>query len=394
MKKNEQETTKKYNFYKRLFLVCCLYLLYGTVMLWEGQTNQMAGLGALVSIPSVLCAWFWGMWVGAIVSVISMLYNAVLFELSGLSSWELMVVKGGLFGGVAMLFLNMGIGWASDVRKQLRKELRKREEIEQELRREITRRKELEEHLIQAKELAQEASNSKSMFLANMSHELRTPLNAIIGYAELLQEDFSDKQQLEPLDDLENIGAAGKHLLHLLNDLLDLSKIEANKFELHYEIFPVQSMLQEVIATIHPLLQKNHNTFIHEEEELGDLEAAPKRVRQILFNILSNASKFAKNESIHLQVKKEKNINKNWYVFQIKDTGIGMSPSQLEKAFDTFVQVSSNKDYKVEGTGLGLSICDKLCKEMGGKIHATSELGKGSTFEIWLPEKRASSAQT
>jgi signal transduction histidine kinase/CheY-like chemotaxis protein len=240
--------------------------------------------------------------------------------------------------------------------------------------------------LVTARDQALEANRAKSAFLANMSHELRTPLNAVIGYSELIEEECEDTGQEEFIPDLKKIQAAAKHLLTLINDILDLSKIEAGKMDLHLETFPVDSMVNDVLTTITPLIDKNGNTLaVNIESGLGEMRADLTKVRQILFNLFSNASKFTKSGQISFNAVRETISGGEWITFSVKDSGIGMSPEQIGKLFKDFSQADSSTTRKYGGTGLGLSISKRFCQMMNGDISVESELGKGSLFIVRLP---------
>ncbi len=235
-----------------------------------------------------------------------------------------------------------------------------------------------------AKAAAEEANKSKSLFLANMSHELRTPLNAIIGYSEMLQEEMEDFGADELTPDLQKIHGAGKHLLSLINDILDLSKVEAGRMDLYLESFDIVQLIEEVKSTIHPLVEKRNNQLILEcEGSLGSMSADLTKVRQCLLNLLSNASKFTENGKILLRVQGKANEVK----FSVSDTGIGMSVSQQAKLFQAFSQADASTTRKYGGTGLGLAISKQFCGLMGGDITVESQLRKGSTFTIELPRQ-------
>jgi signal transduction histidine kinase len=229
-----------------------------------------------------------------------------------------------------------------------------------------------------------EASQHKSQFLANMSHELRTPLNAIIGVSEMLREDAEAlKQDTEPLD---RVLGAGRHLLSLINDILDLSKIEAGRMELNLASFSLAAVIDEVVKTIEPLAAKNGNQIaIHCDGEIGTMRADQMRLRQALLNLMSNANKFTDHGTITIDARQGQEDGRDWVTIAVADTGIGMTPEQMGKLFQEFSQASSATASKYGGTGLGLVISKRFCQMMGGDITVASESGRGSTFTIRLP---------
>lgn len=242
---------------------------------------------------------------------------------------------------------------------------------------------------------ALQASRTKSLFLANMSHELRTPLNAIIGYSEMLEEEARiQPEQAEAFEsivpDLQKIQKAGKHLLALINDILDISKIEAGKVELYLEEFLLTDLLDEIVATIQPLVDKNNNVLVYEPgENLGRFYSDMTRLRQIVFNLVSNAAKFTSDGTITMRVTREVIAHSEWLRIAIEDTGIGMTPEQASRVFQEFTQADASTTRKYGGTGLGLPISRHFSQMMGGDITVESEAGKGSTFTVLLPVRMA-----
>ena len=237
-----------------------------------------------------------------------------------------------------------------------------------------------------ARDEAIRASQAKSDFLASMSHELRTPLNAIIGYSEILLEESGDLVRPELRPDLEKIRGAGKHLLDLINDILDLSKIEAGKMDLFLESIDVAGLLTDVRATVQPLMAKNGNMFeVHCGPDLGTARLDQTKVRQILLNLLSNAAKFTKQGRIMLTARRSTRGDDDCLEFEVSDTGIGMTAEQMAKLYSAFSQADTSTTRNYGGTGLGLAITKHFCLMLGGDVLVRSELGEGSTFVVTLP---------
>jgi adenylate cyclase len=237
--------------------------------------------------------------------------------------------------------------------------------------------------------LLQQASENKSQFVSSMSHELRTPLNAIIGLTEMMVTNaarFGTEKALEPL---QRVNRAGTHLLGLINQVLDLSKIEAGKLELNAQMVQLAPLIDEVIGTARQLADQNKNRLTAEVPgDLGSLTVDPMRLRQVLFNLLSNACKFTKEGEVRLHAKRVAD-GRDWIELAVADSGIGMTPEQQAKLFEEFSQADATTAQRFGGTGLGLAITRKLARMMGGDVTVKSEPGKGSVFTVRLPSDAA-----
>lgn len=286
------------------------------------------------------------------------------------------------------------IGWLAEAFNEMAAEIRARDaalrDHQNQLERAVAERTaelvEANRRLTAARDEAEAANRAKSAFLANTSHELRTPLNAIIGYAEMLEEDAEQSGASEMVADLRRIRTAAHHLLALINDLLDLAKIEAGRMTLHPEPIPAGEVLEEAMAAAAPLAARNRNRLEAEcDATAGCVYADRTRLRQCLLNLLSNAAKFTEEGAITVTVKRERNGSGEWIAYRVQDTGIGIRLEDQDKIFESFHQVDASHARRHEGTGLGLAITRQLCQLMGGEIRVESQPGKGSIFTIRLP---------
>jgi len=278
---------------------------------------------------------------------------------------------------------------ARERRKLEEQRARMLETLEKEVAERTAQLRETVASLEQARDEANAANLAKSQFLANMSHELRTPLNAVIGYTELLVEEVEEDgggERSQMLTDLHRIRGAAKHLLGLIDDVLDLSKVEAGKLDLQLEDVALPALIEEIAATVAPLAAKNGNTIeVVGATELTTMHTDATRLRQILLNLLSNACKFTEGGTISLIVRARRISGQPWVLLQVRDTGVGIAPSQIDGLFKPFTQADASTTRRYGGTGLGLAITDRLCVLLGGRVEAASTPGEGSTFSVVLP---------
>lgn len=237
-----------------------------------------------------------------------------------------------------------------------------------------------------ARAAADAANVAKSQFLANMSHELRTPMNAVIGYTEMLQEEAEDRGMEDLVPDFQKVRSASQHLLQLINDVLDLSKIEADRIELSPEVFSVDELISNVSAHVEPMIAQNKNELkITRRSQLGEVFLDRVRLHQVILNLLSNAAKFTRKGTIEVIAERLTEFENDWLILQVKDSGIGMTEEQLERVFEPFAQADASTTREFGGTGLGLSISRQICEMMGGTLTATSEKEAGSVFKVQIP---------
>jgi signal transduction histidine kinase/CheY-like chemotaxis protein len=353
---------------------------------WNMRARQYAGILGIFVMISGLFAWFVSSKLQVMVSGPILDLEDKMRAVSQDKNYDVRAVKssGDEIGRLIDGFNTM----LSEIQHRDKAVQRANEDLKtrtQELEQEIIHRKRTQEELLKAKHAAEDANRAKSAFLANMSHELRTPLNAIIGYSEMLEEETRDSGNVENVRDLQRIQGAGKHLLSLINDVLDLSKIEAGKMALHLETFDVQPMIDEIVTTLQTAAQKNSNRIrVDYADEVGSMHADVTKVRQILFNLVSNACKFTDHGTVSLKVERRK-TDQDWIIFQVIDTGIGMTQEQQWNLFQDFAQADTSIARKYGGTGLGLAISSRFAQMMRGNIRVQSQIGEGSVFTVELP---------
>jgi len=346
--------------------------------LTQQKRRAIAVLGS-VFIVSILAAWLLLVWVTRPLSNLSQAVEEI-----GKGNMDIHIKRQSEdeIGDLAASFADM-------VRQLLSRETALRE-LNENLEKRVEERtielKSLQLGMEQARDAADDANQAKSAFLANMSHELRTPMNAILGYSEMLMEEAEDLQQEDLIPDLKKIHQSGTHLLALINDVLDLSKIESGKIEAFAEQIDLDILIDEVCATTHPLLEKNKNSLaIERDKDIGVACQDIIKLRQTLFNLLSNAAKFTHEGTITLYVDRIQQSGEDWLSFAVNDTGIGIAPDKLEHVFEEFIQADDSTTRDYGGTGLGLAISKRFCKLLGGDLSVQSELGEGSTFTILIP---------
>ncbi|MGB5534658.1 MAG: response regulator [Thiogranum sp.] len=290
---------------------------------------------------------------------------------------------------ISVVILILVVGWLVVIRilHHWRNELARSHRHLVDLNRDLDRKvMERTASLQRATEVAKQANNAKSEFLANMSHELRTPMNAILGYSEMLIEEAEDVGQDGFIPDLQKVNQAGNHLLALINDVLDLAKIESGRMEAFGEDLDVGSLIDQVVGTTQPLMGNNNNQFtIERGEQLGTAHQDITKLRQSLLNMLSNAAKFTHEGTVTLRAAREKADGVDWLTFSVSDTGIGIPADKLEHVFEAFSQADSSTTRDYGGTGLGLPISRRFCQMLGGDLTVRSNVGEGTTFTMRVP---------
>jgi signal transduction histidine kinase len=385
----------------RLAIVLTVVGVYALLFIPAYSATGVIG-ASLSVVPIGLAGWLFGRRGGALAGLISIPLHILLFSLAGTrGGW---VVLQQWPGSVMGFILGVAAGWLSEFVQRVQAQARDLARERAALRAEIAERERIEQVLQQAKVAAEAANRAKSTFLANTSHELRTPLTAILGYSDLLALDSQHGDLANLSEDIQKIQSAGIQLLALIDDILDLSKIEAGQMKLAPETFELAGLIREVSETTQPLFARNRNRLIvraHDAESTVHTDRT--KLRQILLNLLSNAAKFTSDGSVTLTIAREKPDTTRadadaatpeesncsgaagWYILEVSDTGIGMTDQQLQRIFQPFVQAEPTIGQTYGGTGLGLTLCRRFCQAMGGTITASSALDVGSTFTIRLP---------
>lgn len=360
--------------------ICVMVLLLN-----DPSTAYYAGLNLVAIATLTFIPWSGRLFTAASIAIFAPYYMIVLWLSRDASDYKAVLVNSFFIVSTVVI---------SAVVRYFYERMRYRELSRQlELNREIERRKQMELAVIRARDEAIIANESKSAFLANMSHELRTPLNAIIGYSELLQDDATDSGMKTYVKDLQKIENGGRHLLSLINNLLDISKIESGRMDVYLESTDVSGLLKNVEALALPLAEKNNNKLTITVGEFGKMKVDQTKLQQILLNLVSNACKFTRNGAITLTVDQFQVTGIDWLRFEVTDTGIGMTPDQCNKIFDAFVQAELSTTKTYGGTGLGLTISQRFSRMMGGDILVNSRPGYGSTFIVYLPRDIGQSSQ-
>jgi signal transduction histidine kinase len=341
---------------------------------------------SLSVIPIAVAGWLFGRRGGFLAGLVSIPLHIGLFTLLGVDGWQVVLEQ---WPGSAMgIVVGVMMGWLGEFVRRVQTQARDLARERAALRAEIAERERVEQALQRAKADAEAASRAKSAFLTNMSHELRTPLTTIMGYCELIQH-LSEQPGYDSLHaDLDRIWNASQHLLALISDVLDLSKIEADKVSLDLDWFGLPGLAHEIAAAVYPLVIDQGNSLKVEcADESGSIYADRTKVRQILLNLLSNAAKFTTQGTITLAITRENAIGQEpeWVCFTVADTGIGIAPGYLPQLFEPFTQADATHTRQHSGTGLGLALSQRFCQLMGGTIIVVSAPGAGSTFTVRLP---------
>lgn len=345
--------------------------------------GRMGVIAASLSVIPLVCAGFLLGWRGGLLAgVVSIGLHVLLFDV--LTPSGITVVLAEWPGSVMGVVVGGAAGWLSEFIARVKRQAQELARERAALQAEIAERMRIQEELAEARRSAETASSAKTMFLANMSHEFRTPLTSILGFSDLIHMQATQAGNQELMADINRIRKASHHLLHLINDVLDLGRIEAGRMELHAEYFDLALFVDEVADLVKPLVQKQHNTIHIQAANVPPVVYADRgKIQQILLNLLSNAAKFTSDGTITLAVAHERAAEQDWICFDVTDTGIGIADEHLEKLFQPFSQLSNAATRG--SSGLGLALSQSFSKLMGGSISVQSRSGSGSTFAVRLP---------
>jgi signal transduction histidine kinase len=388
----------------RLVLVLLAAFAYAILFL-ELYPIAERGVTPLNILPAIVGGWVLGRKGGFLVAVATALLTGLLFRSVGAPFDLPSILAQGLPNTIILLVSGTVVGWLHDTLDQTRRQSLELSRQRDALNTQIAERERVELALREAKRLAEAASQAKSAFLANMSHELRTPLTTIIGYCELLQMQLDEHGDEQLTADLARIHKAGAHLLALVEQVLEFSRLGTDKIELSLTTFDVRTVLEQAVAAVRPLIERNGNRLqVACADDVAEMFADNQRVRQVLINVIGNAAKFTSNGSIRIEATRSTEHSYAPFpardatgpdespaliVFRISDTGIGMTPQQLARLFQPFVEVDTEVARRYGGTGLGLALTRQLARLMGGDIEVESALGRGTTFSVRLPERAA-----
>jgi signal transduction histidine kinase len=386
----------------RLVLVLLAAFAYAILFL-ELYPIAERGVTPLNILPAIVGGWLLGRKGGFLVAAATALLTGLLFRIVGAPFDLPSILAQSLPNIIILLVSGTVVGWLHDTLDQMRRQSLELSRQRDALNTQIAERERVELALREAKRLAEAASQAKSAFLANMSHELRTPLTTIIGYCELLQMQLDEHGDAQLTADLARIHRAGAHLLALVEQVLEFSRLGTDKIELSLTSFDVRTVLEQAVAAVRPLIERNGNRLqVACADDVAEMYADNQRVRQVLINVIGNAAKFTSNGNIRIEATRSTEHSYAPFpardatgpddspaliVIRISDTGIGMTPQQLARLFQPFVEVDTEVSRRYGGTGLGLALTRQLARLMGGDIDVESALGRGTTFSVRLPER-------
>lgn len=366
-----------------LAYVCGAFLVYVAAFV-PLYTRFGVIAASLSTVPLVLAGLLFKRIGGLVAGLASIPLHVFLFGLVEPSGLE--VVLRQWPGSVMGIIAGVSAGWLSTFLQRVREQARDLARERAVLQAEISERKRIETELQTARAAAESANEAKSVFLASVSHELRTPLTAILGYCELLELQLQQLDDQRALKDITHISQASQHLLSVINNILDLAKVESGKMDVYLDVFEIAPLCERIAALVRPLIQRNGNTLhVQIDDDVGDMLGDSNKVQQILVNLLGNAAKFTRDGHITLAVCRAREAECDCYEFAVTDTGIGIAEDAVERLFQPFTQSKQAVVYAEGGTGLGLALSQRLCALLGGSLSVESALGHGSTFRVRLP---------